>query len=149
MSCDNNSIKYNYFAYGGTLSGRDGSRKSPRKGLLETRRPSIFSPVGGPILPPLRAPLKILPFLRNSSGFTHFIFRRPLFSFNVFILSYFFFRKNRFQGSGYSPIAPPLFPRLLSGTSLHRYLYASTREDLIDIAVKKRLTRSSSSSSSS
>ena len=57
---------------------RGGSRKSPRKGLLETRRPSILHP----ILPLLRRPLKSLPFLRNSSDFTHFIFSRPLFSFN-------------------------------------------------------------------
>ena len=58
---------------------RGGSRKSPRKGLLETRRPSFIPPVGGPILPPLRGRLKILPFLRDSWNFFHFIFRRPPF----------------------------------------------------------------------
>ena len=43
-------------------SARGGPRKYPRKGLLETRRSSIISPVGGLILPPPRGPLKILPF---------------------------------------------------------------------------------------
>ena len=83
---------------------RGGFRKSPRKGLLETRRPSIIPPVGSPILPPLRGPLKVLPFLRNWSDFTHF-FRRPLFSFYLFIFSYL---KKIGQGRGYSPHRPSL-----------------------------------------